>query len=202
MWIASLLYCVGNLLVSKLAFLRPSYMSGRMYDDCSSVYMLLKHKMGVAFTEPPGYPNHSGFRLVELFTAVLTTVKKKEALESFAKRGGKVRLVIATTAFGMGIDCPDIRRIIHWGMPNTLEEYVQETGRSGRDGESSVPVLYQGKGGRNDVKCYVSNTTICRRKLPFKKFLMYSESDINVSGCKCCDVCETSCTCVLCSQSS
>ena len=63
----------------------------------------------------------------------------------------------------------------------------------------------KGKGGRNannDVKSYVSNTTICRRKLLFKKFLMYSESDINVSGCKCCDVCETSCTCVLCSQSS
>ena len=88
-------------------------------------------------------------------------------------------------------------------MPNTLEEYVQETGLSGQDGESSVAVLYQGKGGRNankDVKSYVSNPKICRRKLLFKKFLMYSESDITVHGCKCCDICEKSSTCVLCSQ--
>ena len=175
----------------------------RAYNDCSSVYMLLKHKMGDGFTEPPGYPNLSGFRLVDMFTAVLTTEKKEEVLESFAKSSGKLRLVIATTAFGMGIDCPDIRKIIHWGIPSTLEEYVQETGRSGRDGEPSVAVLYEGKGGRNasiKVKNYVSNTTICRRRLLFQEFLMYSESDINVSGCKCCNVCEKLCTCVLCSQ--
>ena len=104
--------------------------------------------MGVAFSEPPGYPNLPGFRLVDMFSAVLTNEKKKEVLEYFAKSGGKLRLIIAINAFGMGIDCPDIRRIIHWGMPNTLEEYVQETGRSGRDGESSTAILYQGKGGR------------------------------------------------------
>ena len=134
---------------------------------------------------------------------MLTTEKKEEVLELFAKSSGKLRLVIATTAFGMGIDCPDIRKIIHWGIPSTLEEYVQETGRSGRDGEPSVAVLYQGKGGRNasiKVQNYVSNTAICRRRLLFQEFLMYSESDINVSGCKCCNVCEKLCTCILCSQ--
>ena len=175
----------------------------RLYSDCTSVYMLLKHKMGIAFTEPPGYPNLSGFRLVDMFTAVLTTEKKEEVLGSFAKSGGKLRLIIATTAFGMGIDCPDIRRIVHWGMPSTLEEYVQETGRSGRDGKPSVALLYQGKGGRNatnKVKDYVSNSTVCRRRLLFQEFLMYSESDISVNGCKCCDVCEKSCTCAWCSQ--
>ena len=175
----------------------------RAYSDCSSVYMLLKHKMGIAFTEPPGYPNLSGYRLVDMFTAVLTTEKKEEVLQSFVKSDGNLRLVIATTAFGMGIDCPDIRRVLHWGMPSTLEEYVQETGRSGRDGEPSVAVLYQGKGGRNAsnmVKTYVSNTANCRRRLLFQEFLIYSESDINVSGCKCCDICEKLCTCVLCSQ--
>ena len=174
----------------------------RTYSDCSSIYMLLKHKMGSSFTEPPGYPNLSDFRLVDMFTAVLTAEKKEQVLQSFAKSDGKLRLIVATTAFGMGVDCPDIRRIVHWGMSSTLEEYVQETGRSGRDGKSSVAVLYQGIGGRNatkTVKDYVSNTTVCRRRLLFQGFLMFSESDIHVSGCKCCDVCEKLCTCALCS---
>lgn len=76
-------------------------------------------------------------------------------------------------------------------MPSTLEEYVQEVGQSGWDGESSEAVLYQGKGGRN-ASSDVKKTLICRRRLLFKNFLMYSESDISVSGCKCCDVCQFS----------
>ena len=48
-------------------------------------------------------------------------------------------------SFGMGINCPDIRRIIHWGTPTTLEEYVQETGRVGRDGIPSLAIIYGGR---------------------------------------------------------
>ena len=48
--------------------------------------------------------------------------------------GSTLRLVIATTAFGMGVDCKDIRRVTHWGYPSDKEQYIQETGRAGRDG--------------------------------------------------------------------
>jgi len=53
-----------------------------------------------------------------------------------------LRLIIAASAFGLGVDYPCIRRITHWGAPNTPEELVQEAGRAGRDGSDAEAVLF------------------------------------------------------------
>ena len=78
----------------------------------------------------------------------------------------------------MGVDCQDISRIIHWGVPSTTDEYIQETGRSGKNGKPSVGILYIKGNTKHVTACmnrYIGNHCICRRNLLFKKYLMYSE---------------------------
>lgn len=75
----------------------------------------------------------------EAYHAGLTPEDKEERQDRW--KSDRVRVMVATNAFGMGIDKPDVRLVVHFDLPSSLEEYYQEAGRGGRDGRESLAVI-------------------------------------------------------------
>ena len=74
----------------------------------------------------------------DFFHAGLTSDEKIRKQNGWNK--GQYRVIVCTNAFGMGIDKPDVRLVIHFELPDSLEEYFQEAGRAGRDGEKAYAI--------------------------------------------------------------
>lgn len=125
-------------------------------------------------------------------------------------KNGSIRIIVATIAFGMGIDISDIYTIIHYGLPKDIESYSQEIGRAGRKISSEAYCyLFWGKGDmflnklflkkltnvqefeyqnkkNNAMNNYVYNTSLCRMIAICK----YFDPDTNYKNCLKCDICK------------
>ena len=136
-----------------------------------------------------------------MYTRGSTDGAKEAILQEFIKVETHLHIIIATTAFGMGIDCCDIKQVYHWGPPHTREEYVQECGRAGRNQESCSATLKPRGDITNYMARYGQNNTICCQKQLYNDFLFFSDMNIMASTlCMCCDICKISCKCTSCDK--
>jgi superfamily II DNA helicase RecQ len=132
-----------------------------------------------------------------MYTSCTKESVKENILKSFCSAESHLRVVIATIAFSMGLDVPDIHQVIHWGPSDDFECYIQETGRAGRDGKLCCALLYHSTTDNRYIDehmiNYCTNNTECKRKLLFANF---EDCDINtICKCYCCSICIKNCEC-------
>jgi ATP-dependent DNA helicase RecQ len=157
-----------------------------------------------AVTETAGFIAQSGIRALP-YHAGLSSEERRSNQEAFNR--DEIQVIVATIAFGMGIDKSNVRFVVHADLPKNIEGYYQETGRAGRDGEPAHCLLLFSRGDIPKIRYFIDQITddseraaamdklnrtvgfashnVCRRKY----LLGFFGEDYPHENCGACDIC-------------
>lgn len=146
----------------------------------------------------------AGYRALP-YHAGMTAEDRSANQERFIRDDAEI--IVATIAFGMGIDKPDVRYVIHFDLPKNIESYYQETGRAGRDGLKSDCILFFNYGDKIKIEYFIRQKSNLReQEIAYKKLkemtdycesnacrrkalLRYFGEDFDEPNCGACDIC-------------
>lgn len=157
-------------------------------------------------------------RILEMYTSSTDDQSQNRIATEFKKLNSKIRVLVATEAFGMGIQIPDIGLVVNWGAPKSIMSYWQEIGRCARDGNSGYSAMFaypnslKSQCCDDDVQELAKLNESCFRRVILKKFFVdgmdiagaFQQQDVcdnqclyvcECPFCVCCSYCRSKCTC-------
>ena len=174
---------------------------------CGFAYKLFESILGSSQYFPTGSTPVPKNRLFAQFHSPQTQQMKDEILRQLCSAESTVRVVFATVALGMGVDIRGVQSVVHLTPPRTIQEYFQETGRAGRDGQPATAVLYYNNYdiARNKPGMQNAIRTFCQSKCECLRNILLTSLDTEPNYITpvfpkhlCCGVCELKCDCSSC----
>ena len=195
--------------------LKHAYTAFRTIRETGELYEWLVDALGAAAyaSKVKTFEN----RIVQQYHSCSSTPVMERVLNNFQKKECTTRCLIATVAFGMGVDVPDVDIVIHWGASKGIVHYWQEIGRCRRDGKQGMAVLYAYRRSLNN-RVEMSFKTLCEQMnkgeiaclrkailehltieqnwvLPSRSVCQGNCETCGCDVCRCCNFCAETCPC-------